>query len=286
MIRIDKTMCRFILILLFLPALTHAFDQAPIPHVSRKAQDSFQFDYQYADQHKAFAIAPGGAWSWVSGKESTDQAKQAAMAACANYTLQKCHLYAVDDKLTFDKEEWFALWGPYKTAAQAQKAEVGTRPGDKFPDLVFTDPEGRIRSIGDLKGKVVFVHIWGCWCPSCRYEFQSLINMYSILRDTLKDDVYFAVLQAREPIATARKWARENKLEALPLSDSGVKSSKDRQLTLRGGGKIDDRELARAFPASYVLDRNGLVVFSHMGSISDWSQYTPFFMDAARKSGR
>jgi hypothetical protein len=108
--------------------------------------------------------------------------------------------------------------------------------------------------------------------------------MYQILNDVAGDQVEFVVLQVREPIKTARAWAKENNVEALPLSDSGVKSSKDRQLTLKDGSRIDDRKLAKAFPASYVLDKNGLVIFSHMGSVSDWSEYVPFFLDAVRKS--
>jgi len=277
-------MLRILLMLLLLPGLACALDNEQIPHVGRKAQDSFQFDYAYAGPHKAFAIAPGGAWSWVAAKPSLQQARQDALAACQNYTQQTCIIYAADDERVFDKQQWQTLWGPYLTAKQAGKATVGTRRGQKFPDLIYTDPAGKIRSISDLKGKLVFVHFWGCWCPSCRYEFASLIDMYRILRDTMGKQIEFVVLQVREPISTARKWARDNNVDALPLSDSGVQSAKDRQLSIRGGGKIDDRILATAFPASYVIDKNGIVVFSHMGSVSDWSEYVPFFKDVAQHS--
>lgn len=90
------------------------------------------------------------------------------------------------------------------------------------------------------------------------------------------DQVEFVVLQLREPISQAKKWAKTNGLEALPLSDSGVKSSDDKLLTVKGGEKIPDRQLARVFPASYVIDKHGVVVFSHMGSIDDWSEYVGF----------
>lgn len=278
-------MQRIFILLLILPALVCASDFDPIPHVGRKAQDSFKFDYNYAAEHRAFAIAPGGAWSWVAGKPTLDQAKQDALAACANYTQQTCIVYAANKQILFDKQEWSGLWGPYKNAAQAKKAAIGTRPGQKFPDLIFTDPAGHKKSIGELKGKVVFVHFWGRWCPSCRYEFPSLINMYRIASDILGKQVAFVVLQVREPVSASRQWAKENNLDALPLSDSGVQSAQDLELAIRGGKKIADRKLATAFPASYVLDKNGLVVFSHMGSVSDWSEYVPFFIDVAERSG-
>ena len=67
-----------------------------IPHVGQKAQDSFQFDYAYANAHRALAIAPGGAWSWQADKQSKDEAKKDALAACSKYSQQKCVLYALE----------------------------------------------------------------------------------------------------------------------------------------------------------------------------------------------
>lgn len=278
-------MTRLIILLLMLsPTAGYGFENDPIPHVGRKAQDSFQFDYRYATDHKAFAIAPGGAWSWVAAKPSPEAARKSALAACARYTRQQCMIYALDKQVVLDKQEWFASWGPYKSSAEAARAETGTGIGQKFPNLLFTSPDGKRQSLGDLRGKVVFVHFWGCWCPSCRYEFQTLIDMYRIVNDTIGEQMEFVVLQVREPISTAREWAKENNVAALPLSDSGVQSAKDKWLTLKGGEKIPDRSLASAFPATYVLDKNGLVVFSHMGSVTDWSEYVPFFKDVAKRS--
>ncbi|MDQ1363285.1 MAG: hypothetical protein QG652_1146 [Pseudomonadota bacterium] len=257
-----------------------------IPHAGVKAEESFQFEYLFAPPHRAFAIAPGGAWSWQAGKETTDAAKKSALEACGKYTQQKCVLYAVDNEIVFDAKSWSSLWGPYKTGQQAFKAATGVALGEKFPDIKFTDPAGVGKTLSQLRGKVVFIHFWGCWCASCRYEFVSLIDMYRILRDVMGKDVEFVVLQMREPITQAKAWAKENNLSALPLSDSGVKSSSDTELTLRSGKKIQDRDLAKIFPASYVLDKHGIVIFSHMGSVSDWSEYVPFFRDAVSHSGK
>lgn len=257
-----------------------------IPHVSDKAKISFEFDYLYAAQNRAFAIAPGGAWSWTAGKTSPDIAREAALAACARYTKQKCVLYALNNETVFDFKKWPGLWGPYKNHQQAQKAVTGTELGQKFPDLRYTDPKGLSKTIGSHRGKVVFVHFWGCWCPSCRYEFVTLIDMYRIVNELMPGEVEFVVLQVREPISQARQWARENNVDVLPLSDSGVKDSADTMLTLGNGGTIEDREVASVFPASYVLDKHGLVVFSHMGSVQNWSEYVPFFRDVAKYSGK
>jgi thiol-disulfide isomerase/thioredoxin len=284
------TTCRLFFILLVFMFLysgkTVADELVDIPHVAEKAQISFEFDYLYAAPHRAFAIAPGGAWSWSAGKETSDIARASALTACGRYTEQKCVLYAADDEIVFDSKKWSGLWGPYLNRQQAKKAATGIDPGEIFPDLVFTDPQGLKKTISNYKGKVVFVHFWGCWCPPCRHEFASLIDMYRILLDTVGDQVEFVVLQMREPISQSRKWAKENNVEALPLSDSGVKNKSDTTLWLKSGATIDDRELATVFPASYVLDKQGVVVFSHMGSVSDWSQYVMFFRDVVSRSGK
>ncbi|MCW8956699.1 MAG: TlpA family protein disulfide reductase [Gammaproteobacteria bacterium] len=257
-----------------------------IPHVSLKAKDSFQFDYLYANKHRAFTIAPGGAWSWTAGKATEEEAKKVALDACNSYTQQKCVLYAVNEQITFDPEQWYGLWGPYKTKAEGKDAKQGIKVGEIFPDVTFTNPQGLRQSISELKDKVVFIHFWGCWCPPCRREFETLIDMYRILQDTMVDQVAFVVLQLREPIETARAWAKQNNLDALPLSDSGVKNSEDKFIRINGGKQIADREIAKFFPSTYVIDKNGYVIFSHMGSVENWPQYVPFFRDAVENSGK
>ena len=93
------------------------------------------------------------------------------------------------------------------------------------------------------------------------------------------------LLQVREPFADSLDWARARGFESLPLYDSGVYGPEDTGLRVSGGGLLADRYLARAFPSSYVLDRNGVVVFARAGAVEDWSAYLPFLRDAAARSG-
>lgn len=268
----------------FIMKTLFAADIESIPHVNQKAIDSFKYDYLYANSHRAFAIAPGGAWSWASDKETEEDAKQSALKSCSSHTKQKCVLFAVNKQIIFDNKAWYKLWGPYKTKQQAKKSTSGVSVGQKFPDLKYTDPTGKKKSIHELKDKVSFVHFWGSWCPSCGYEFPAIMDMYHILNDIMPEQVEFVILQARETIETSRNWAADNSNEKLPLSDSGIKSDGDSLLNLKDGTKIKDRQLARIFPASYILDKNGIVVFSNMGSIENWTEYVNFFKDVAEKS--
>ena len=120
------------------------------------------------------------------------------------------------------------------------------------------------------------LHFWGSWCPTCVHElpqFESLQNAFKG-----RDDIVFVYTQARESAATARQWLKQRRL-ALKLHDSGVRDRKDHQFRLADGRAIADRELAPVFPATYVLDRHGVVVFALRGSARDWREFEPFLLD-------
>jgi thiol-disulfide isomerase/thioredoxin len=239
--------------------------------------------YLEAPDHRAFAIAPGGAWGWVSAEAAAATAEQKALAACQAQTRQRCVSYAVDARTVFDAKAWTHLWGPYATAQQARRAAVGSEPGQRFVDLAFTDAKGSHRSISTLKGKVAVVHFWGAWCPPCRKEMPDLQALHTALAD--RKDIVFILLQTREKFGVSRAWAEKQGV-VLPLYDSGSMGEDDAKFRLAGTGTINDREIASRFPTTYVLDKNGLIVFSHVGPVFDWLQYQPFLRDAADRSGK
>ena len=259
-------------------------DSELIPHVGKNARESY-ISFLYADMHRAFAIGPGGAWAWKSGLNSPEQAAQAAVEACQNYTDQTCIPYAVNTTLTFDEQKWQSLWGPYKSPQEVAKAPFGSQRGERFYNLKFKNALGKDIVISDLLGKVVFVHFWGSWCPSCMNEYPSLYRMRQLLKQKMGDDVELVILQARESYDTAVRWVEKNNYTDMPLYDSGVENDEDDQFTLANGDKIADRRIAKRFPSSFVLDRNGIVVFSHTGPVLDWLEYLPFFKDVYANSG-
>lgn len=240
-------------------------------------------EYQNAPDHRAFAIAPGGAWGWHSAADSQDIAEDQAIDACRANTQQKCALYASDGRVVFDAKSWPRLWGPYATAADAAKAGTGRELGQHLFDIAYRTAQGASSSLGKLRGKVVLVHFWGSWCAPCRREMPELARLGKALAE--RRDIAFVLLQVREPIAVAKRWATDQRLE-VPLSDSGSSGEDDAQLRLAGGGTFPDREIARSFPSTYVLDKHGLVIFSHVGPVHDWSQSEAFLRDAAKRSGK
>ena len=277
--------CRIILIVVFLqPSFTMAFDKfdaSNIPHVGPRARDNF-IEYTYSNDHKVFAIAPGGGWAWSSGQSSEEGARETALQQCQSHSAQTCVVYAVNDQVVFDRPNWTRLWRPYMNEVQAQAAPTGTHRGARFHNLKFRDQSGNVKNIADFRGTVTLVHFWGSWCPPCMRELPSLRQLYLDLDRQLPDQVEMVMLQVREPYETSMHWARQNDLADLPLYDSGVAGAEDDRLKIAGAQTIHDRKIAMAFPTSYVLDKQGVVIFSHQGPVSDWAEYLHFLEDATK----
>lgn len=254
-----------------------------IPHVNATARENY-LAYTYAGQHKAFAIAPGGAWAWSADALSEGEAERQALSRCRANTRQECILYALNGRVVFDAKRWSGLWGPYSTKQQAREAGTGVRIGQRFHDLAFKDSAGRPLTLSGLRGKVVIVHFWGSWCPPCMRELPSVKRLHELLSAKLPGKVAFVLLQAREPFGRSRQWVEDNDLTGLPLYDSGTSGEKDTALSLANGENIEDRKIAPVFPSTYVLDKNGVVVFTHYGPITDWREYAPFFKHAVLHS--
>lgn len=269
----------FIALLALSPGLALA---DPLPGLPPAGQQAYR-DYQNAPNHRAFAIAPGGAWAWHASADSTDVAEAAAINECQANTVQKCVLYASNEHVVFAARHWPELWGPYADRATAARAKRGKLPGERLADLAFRDAQSKPTSIDKLVGKVVLVHLWGSWCSPCRKEMPELASLQKALDG--QKDIAFVFLQMREPYATASEWLKKQHLD-LPLADSGSRNESDEQLHLGDNTRIVDRDIARTFPTTYVLDKRGLIIFSHTGAVHDWPQYKAFLRHAATHSGK
>ena len=276
---------RYLFFLLLSPAMAGGApalrDVEAIPHLSERGRTDYR-EFLGSKTHRAFAIGPGGSWAWRADRATPNEALEAAVDACQEGGEQSCAAYAVDDNVVFDSAAWFRLWGPYVKQAEAASRSVGTKRGERFPDLVFRSPEGKAMKISDLRGKVLVLHFWGSWCPPCQREMPDLQKLHDRLKTAT--DIRFLLLPVREPFAKSFAWAGQKKIR-MPVVNLGVKDEFDDQLDLSDGSRIPDRRIASKFPTTYVLDKHGIVVFSHVGETHRWSEYVNFLRDAASRSG-
>src|SRR5512141_840627 len=45
------------------------------------------------------------------------------------------------------------------------------------PPVTVQTPDGRPLALSDLRGQVVFVNFWATWCPPCRDEMPSMLQL-------------------------------------------------------------------------------------------------------------
>lgn len=56
-------------------------------------------------------------------------------------------------------------------------------PGMEAPEISMKDPDGNLRNLSDLRGKVVLIDFWASWCGPCRRENPNVVKLYQKYRD-------------------------------------------------------------------------------------------------------
>lgn len=65
--------------------------------------------------------------------------------------------------------------------AAGESMSVGI--GDQAPNLSYPNPQGKIISLQDFKGKYVLIDFWASWCAPCREANPELVKVYNQFKD-------------------------------------------------------------------------------------------------------
>jgi thiol-disulfide isomerase/thioredoxin len=135
------------------------------------------------------------------------------------------------------KERWNYMNSP------ASKVAIGAIA----PELEFPDPEGKMRKLSDLRGKVVLVDFWASWCGPCRRENPNVTNIYSKYHD--KGFEVFSVSLDSD----AASWKRAIEADKLvwPNHVSDLRKWQSKAAALYGVSSI---------PSTFLLDKEGRIV--------------------------
>lgn len=125
------------------------------------------------------------------------------------------------------------------------------KEGDKAPNFSLKSVDGKTIKLSDYKGKIVILDFWATWCPPCRRGVPDLI---SIQKEFKKDVVVIGI-----------SLDREKTIKDVPgfMKDYGINYPVvygDDKVTIDYGG-------IRSIPTSFVIDKKGNVVDSHIGLV-------------------
>jgi len=118
---------------------------------------------------------------------------------------------------------------------------VFSLPRLKEPDAIL--------STDDLSGEVVLLNVWASWCIACRQEHPILTEM------TEDRNVKIYGLNYKDMREKALRWLEQH-------GDPYIISAFDQN------GKVGIDLGVYGVPETYVLDRNGIIRYKHIGPIT------------------
>jgi thiol-disulfide isomerase/thioredoxin len=132
-------------------------------------------------------------------------------------------------------------------AGQTQRSAAGT-PGAPAPEVALTDDRGAVVRLADLQGHVVLIDFWASWCPPCKTAFPKLDALYRDLHPRGLDVLAINVDERRGD-ATAFLQGQPHMMPVL----------------FDPSGQTPQAFAVRGMPSSVVVDRAGVIRFTHIG---------------------
>jgi cytochrome c-type biogenesis protein len=136
------------------------------------------------------------------------------------------------------------------TRDQAQPIEIG-KPAPRY---AATTLSGDSASIAGFAGKVVLLNIWATWCHPCRDEIPYLEKLYEQHRADGFEIIGVSV-DARGQDAEIREFVQEFRMTYPIWHDPDE--------------RVQSTFLAIGVPASYLIDRRGVLRWRRIGVIRE-----------------
>lgn len=129
---------------------------------------------------------------------------------------------------------------------ETQRAVVGQ------PAPVFTlkDLHGRTVTLADFRGKVVVIDFWATWCAPCKESTKEFERLHRKFGKRGAVMIGISMDKGADASSVVAKYARENSVSYLMLMDDGA---------------VSDAYAVRNIPATYILDRDQVLVKTYPG---------------------
>lgn len=135
------------------------------------------------------------------------------------------------------------------------------------PEVTLTGPDGKSFPLRQSNGEVLFVNFWATWCPPCREEMPSMIQLGRDLARSHPGKFRMVAVSADESWDDVRRYFQQalggTPSEITVARDPGGKAALAYYCSARGA--CPDVKL----PESYIVDRSGRIV-AYVVSSRDW----------------
>lgn len=124
--------------------------------------------------------------------------------------------------------------------------------GTKAPNFTLPTLAGKSFTLSDCfktPSQVVVLDLWATWCPPCRSEIPHLVNLQNKFKGKNVTIVGVALDADKSVVADFAKQQRINYTIAL-----------DPQ-----GAKLGDPYKIKGIPATYIIDKKGVIRYAHSG---------------------
>lgn len=118
---------------------------------------------------------------------------------------------------------------------------------ESVSDISLQTKSGAIR-LADFKGQVIYLDFWASWCVPCRKSFPWLNTMQQKYQSS---GLKVIAVNLDKEADLAQKFLEQNPAQF--------------QIAYDPDGKIASRLKVTGMPSSYLIDRNGHIVLSHVG---------------------
>jgi thiol-disulfide isomerase/thioredoxin len=133
--------------------------------------------------------------------------------------------------------------------------------GHEAPALRLPDPQGRLRDLGEWKGRLLLVNFWASWCPPCVQEMPLLDRVAK--RDAAAGLTVVGV--AADGTAATRGFLAAHPVTYPILIDDPDAPGRGRDASEQYGNT------RAVLPYSVLVDRSGRIVAQHAGSFTQAS---------------
>jgi len=125
-------------------------------------------------------------------------------------------------------------------------------------EIQLKDQNGRLTSLSEFRGKIVFINFWTTWCLACVIEMPSMEKLHQKFKDK---DFAMVGINLQESDATVLKFYKENQLTFTTLLDAT--------------GDVGAAFRIRGIPTTFILDKNGIIIGKVMGP-REWDSRDSF----------